>query len=54
MARRVLLVDDELDIVYPVKVGLERKGFEVDSYIRSNISTAEFQKGNISVINFRH
>ena len=33
MARRVLLVDDELDIVYLVKVGLERKGFEVDSYV---------------------
>jgi len=31
MARRVLLVDDELDIVYLVKVGLERNGFEVDS-----------------------
>ena len=30
---RVLLIDDELDMIYIVKAGLERKGFEVDSYI---------------------
>ena len=28
---RILLVDDEPDIIYLVKVGLERSGFEVDS-----------------------
>ena len=30
---RVLIIDDELDMVYIVKAGLERKGFEVDSYV---------------------
>ena len=30
---RVLLVDDEIDMIYIVKAGLERKGFEVVSYI---------------------
>ena len=29
---RVLLVDDEPDVVYLVKRGLERSGFEVDAY----------------------
>jgi DNA-binding response OmpR family regulator len=29
---RILLIDDEPDIAYLVKVGLERNGFEVDGY----------------------
>ncbi len=34
MARkcRILLVDDERDIVYVIKMGLEQNGFEVDAY----------------------
>jgi DNA-binding NtrC family response regulator len=44
MARRVLLVDDELDIVYLVKVGLERKGFEVDSYVDPILALQNFKR----------
>lgn len=44
MARRVLLIDDELDIVYLVKVGLERKGFEVDSYVDPILALQNFKR----------
>jgi two-component system, OmpR family, response regulator ChvI len=42
--KRVLLVDDELDIVYLVKVGLERKGFEVDSYLDPILALQNFKR----------
>jgi len=32
LSKRVLLVEDEPDIAYLVKTGLERGGFEVDGY----------------------
>lgn len=50
MARRVLLVDDELDIVYLVKVGLERKGFEVDSYIDPILALHNFKRGTYQLL----
>ena len=50
MARRVLLVDDELDIVYLVKVGLERKGFEVDSYIDPILALQNFKRGTYQLL----
>jgi two-component system, OmpR family, response regulator ChvI len=42
---RVLLVDDEPDIVYIVKVGLERKGFEVDAYMDPKLALQNFKSG---------
>ncbi len=42
---RVLLIDDELDMVYIVKAGLERKGFEVDSYIDPTVALQNFKSG---------
>jgi DNA-binding NtrC family response regulator len=50
MARRVLIVDDELDIVYLVKVGLERKGFEVDSYIDPILALHNFKRGTYQLL----
>lgn len=50
MARRVLIVDDELDIVYLVKVGLERKGFEVDSYIDPILALQNFKRGTYQLL----
>jgi CheY-like chemotaxis protein len=44
---RVLLVDDEPDIVYLVKTRLERNGFEVDAY-------TDPQTWHISCVSFRH
>ena len=42
---RVLLVDDEPDIVYIVKVGLERNGFEVDAYMDPKLALQNFKSG---------
>jgi DNA-binding response OmpR family regulator len=42
---RVLLVDDEPDIVYLVKVGLERSGLEVDVYTDPVIALQNFKRG---------
>ena len=50
MARRVLLVDDEFDIVYLVKVGLERKGFEVDSYVDPILALQNFKRGTYQLL----
>jgi DNA-binding NtrC family response regulator len=50
MARRVLLVDDELDIVYLVKVGLEHKGFEVDSYVDPILALQNFKRGTYQLL----
>ena len=50
MARRVLLVGDELDIVYLVKVGLERKGFGVDSYVDPILALQNFKRGTYQLL----
>jgi len=43
-----MLIDDELDIVYLVKVWLESKGFEVDSYIDPILALQNFKVDHIS------
>jgi two-component system, OmpR family, response regulator ChvI len=40
-----LLVDDEPDIVYIVKVRLERNGFEVDCYTDPTLALRNFKSG---------
>jgi DNA-binding response OmpR family regulator len=42
---RVLLVDDEADVVHLVKVGLERDGFEVDGYTDPVLALQNFKSG---------
>jgi CheY-like chemotaxis protein len=42
---RVLLVDDEPDIVYLIKRGLERNKFEVDAYIDPLLALQNFKSG---------
>jgi two-component system, OmpR family, response regulator ChvI len=42
---RVLLVDDEPDVVYLVKRGLERDGFEVDGYTDPMLALQNFKDG---------
>jgi DNA-binding NtrC family response regulator len=42
---RVLLVDDEANIVYLVKVGLERHDFEVDGYTDPVLALQNFKSG---------
>jgi two-component system, OmpR family, response regulator ChvI len=41
--RRVLLVDDEPDILYLVKTGLERDGLEVDAYTDPLLALKNFK-----------
>ena len=40
-----MLVDDEPDIVYLVKIGLERNGFKVDSYTDPLLALQNFKGG---------
>ena len=40
-----MLVEDELDIVYLVTTGLERKGFAVDCYIDPVLALQNFKDG---------
>jgi len=40
-----LLLDDEPDVVYLVKTGLERDGFEVDGYTDPALALQNFKSG---------
>lgn len=39
---KILLVDDEPDIVKTLKIGLTKKGFEVDTYTDSEEALLKF------------
>ena len=43
---RVLLVDNEPDIVYLVKTGLERNGLEVDAYTDPLLALQNFKSSS--------
>jgi CheY-like chemotaxis protein len=47
---RVLLVDDEPDVVYLVKKSLERNGFVVDAYIDPLLALQNFKGGVYSLL----
>jgi two-component system, OmpR family, response regulator ChvI len=47
---RVLLVDDEPDVVYLVKRGLERNGFKVDGYTDPKLALQNFKSGVYSLL----
>jgi DNA-binding response OmpR family regulator len=47
---RILLVDDEPDVVYLVKRGLERNGFEVDGYTDPLLALQHFKGGVYSLL----
>jgi DNA-binding response OmpR family regulator len=47
---RVLIVDDEPDMIHIVKAGLERKGFEVDSYIDPVLAFQNFKSGSYQLL----
>jgi DNA-binding response OmpR family regulator len=42
---KILVIDDDTDMVYIVKAGLERKGFEVDGYIDPILALQNFKTG---------
>jgi CheY-like chemotaxis protein len=43
--RRILLVDDESDVVYSIKKVLQSNGFVVDSYIDPTLALSNFKPG---------
>jgi DNA-binding response OmpR family regulator len=47
---RVLLVDDEPDVVYLVKRGLERNGFEVDAYTDPILALQNFKSDSYCLL----
>jgi DNA-binding response OmpR family regulator len=47
---RALLVDDEPDVVYLVKRGLERNGFQVDGYTNPILALQNFKGGVYSLL----
>ena len=47
---KVLIVDDEPDVVYLVKRGLERNGFEVDGYTDPTLALQNFRVGVYSLL----
>ncbi|MEA3514745.1 MAG: response regulator [Nanoarchaeota archaeon] len=46
MAKKIMVVDDEQDILELVKVILESEGFEVRAFINAKEALAELEKGN--------
>ncbi len=47
---RILIVDDEPDITTSLKIGLERKGFEVDAFNDPRKALAEFKPKHYAMI----
>ena len=43
--KRILLVDDELDVIYALEMALEGKGFVVDSYTDPTLALSNFKPG---------
>ena len=47
--RKILVVDDEPDIVNSIKMGLERRGFDVDAYVDPIDALAHFKPSKYSL-----
>jgi DNA-binding response OmpR family regulator len=47
---KILVVDDEPDITASLKIGLERHGFQVDTYNNPKRSLEEFKPGRYDMI----
>ncbi len=47
---RILLVDDEPDITSSLKIGLERKGFQVDAFNDPRRALAEFKPNQYGMV----
>ena len=48
--RKILLVDDELDIIISLKLFLEENGFEVDAYNNPSSAIANYRPGLYHII----
>jgi DNA-binding response OmpR family regulator len=48
--RKILLVDDELDIILSLKLFLEENGFEVDAYDNPSSAIANYRPGSYDIL----
>jgi DNA-binding response OmpR family regulator len=48
--RKVLLVDDEIDITITLKLFLEENGFEVDAYDNPSSAIANYRPGSYDIL----
>ena len=45
-----MIVDDESDIILPIKVGLEDNGFEVDAFSEPLLALSNFKANSYALI----
>jgi DNA-binding response OmpR family regulator len=50
MMKRILVVDDEEDITTLLKLGLEREGYQVDSYNDPLVALSNFRSGAYDLV----
>lgn len=50
VTRHILLVDDEKDIAYTTKVGLEHRGFKVTAFTEPMEAINDFRAGEYSIL----
>src|SRR5271170_6128081 len=55
MPRRVVVVDDEPDITYALKAGLEGKGFKVETFNDPSVALSKFKRDafDIAILDIR-
>jgi len=52
MKKRILLVDDEVDITTTYRMALEEAGFQVDAYNDSSLALSEYKAGIYDLLLF--
>ena len=48
--KKILLVDDEPDITFGLRIGLEDNGFEVDAYNDPKLALSNFKPGSYDIL----
>jgi len=46
---RILIIDDEIDVAFSLKMGLEQRGFTVDSFTDADKALSNFRAGEYDV-----
>ena len=48
--KKLLIVDDESDIILPIKIGLEDNGFEVDTFSEPLLALSNFKANSYALV----
>jgi DNA-binding response OmpR family regulator len=48
--KKIMLVDDEEDVILSLTASLERNGFQVDGYSDSSLALKDFEKGKYDLV----